>query len=234
MTHLHKSLIILAVALMPLGACDTTAFTNQAGAEVDEGNFGQPTMINAMAMRGEGDATQLLGHRFASEVNTTVTFAFNRAELTPDAMQILARQAAWIKQFPEVRFSVYGNTDLVGSEAYNKGLGLRRAQASVAYLVAQGVSRSRLQALVSYGKTRPVVNTQGPEERNRRTVTAVSGFGKGYSGLLNGKYAAIIMREYVDSATRTTATGTPSHITDPNSTGHSAPSGGGGGGKPGG
>ena len=202
MKILKKTLIITALALLPLSACDSPGFLNEAGSEVDEGNFGKPTMINSMAMMGEGDATQLLDHRFDSEVNTTVNFAFNRAELTPQAMQILSRQAAWIKQFPEVRFSVYGNTDLVGSEAYNKGLGLRRAQAAVSFLVSQGISRSRLQALVSYGETRPVVNTQAPEERNRRAVTAVSGFAKGYAGLLNGKYAAIIMREYIDSATR--------------------------------
>ena len=202
MKILKKTLIITALALLPLSACDSPGFLNEAGSEVDEGNFGKPTMINSMAMMGEGDATQLLDHRFDSEVNTTVNFAFNRAELTPQAMQILSRQAAWIKQFPEVRFSVYGNTDLVGSEAYNKGLGLRRAQAAVSFLVSQGISRSRLQALVSYGETRPVVNTTAPEVRNRRAVTTVSGFAKGYSGLLNGKYAAIIMREYIDSATR--------------------------------
>ena len=214
MKNLRKSLIITAIALLPLGACDTTAFTNEAGSEVDEGNFGNPTMMNAMAMAGEGDATQMLDHRFDSEVNTTVTFAFNRSELSPEAMQILSRQALWIKQFPEVRFSVYGNTDLVGSESYNHSLGLRRAQTAVAYLVSQGISRSRLAALVSYGETRPVVNTQAPEVRNRRAVTMVSGFAKGYSGLLNGKYAAIIMRQYVDSGERTTTTGTPVHIGD--------------------
>jgi hypothetical protein len=101
-----------------------------------------------------------------------------------------------------VRFSVYGHTDLVGTERYNKGLGLRRAQAAVAYLEGQGISGSRLVALVSYGETRPVVRTTAPEVRNRRAVTGVQGFAKGYSGLLNGKYAAIIMREYVESATR--------------------------------
>ena len=214
MKTLHKSLIITALALLPLSACDTTAFTREAGAEVNEGNFGNPTRMNAMAMAGEGDARQMLDSRFASEVNTTITFAFNRSDLTPEAMTILSRQATWIKQFPEVRFSVFGNTDLVGSEAYNKGLGLRRAQAAVSYLVGQGISRARLAALVSYGETRPVVNTQAPEERNRRAVTQVSGFGKGYAGLLNGKYAAIIMREYIDSATRTTNTGTPIHLGD--------------------
>lgn len=203
MKNIQKSLILSALALLPLAACDTTAFYREAGtAGASEGGYGNATTMNAAAMMGEGDARQLLSQRFANEVDTTVTFAFNRYDLSPQAAATLARQAGWIRQFPEIRFSVYGYTDLVGSEHYNKGLGLRRAQTVVNYLVSQGVSRSRLQALVSYGETRPVVQTQAPEQRNRRAITTVAGFTRGHSGLLNGKYAAVIMREYVASATQ--------------------------------
>lgn len=199
---LKTVLLCTSLAILPLAGCDQTAFLREAGSEVDEGGFGNPTMINGMAMMDEGGATLALAHRFDSEVQSTITFAFNRSDLSPDAIAVLKRQAAWIRQFPEVRFRVYGHTDLVGSNAYNYALGLRRANAVVAYLASQGISRSRLEALVSYGETRPVITTQSPEERNRRTVTEVSGFAKGYAGLLNGKYAAVIFREYVDSATR--------------------------------
>ena len=232
LSSLHKSLIIAALAPSPLSACEDSGFLKEVGSEVDEGNFGDLTMMNAMVLAGEGEARQMLDHRFDSEVNTTITFAFNRADLSPEAMQFLSRQANWIKQFPEVRFSVYGNTDLVGTESYNKTLGLRRAQAAVSYLVSHGISGSRLQALVSYDETRTVANTTAPEGRNRRAVTAVAGFTKSYSGLLNGKYAAIIMREYVDSATRTHQTGTPARMSDARSTGESMGGGGGGGAKP--
>lgn len=200
----------LIAALLALAACTT----GEVGSEVDEGAFGTPTMTNAMAMMGEGQATQMLGNRFNAENNTTVTFEFNSDVLSPAAKQTLATQAAWIRKFPEVKFSVYGHTDLVGSEGYNKGLGLRRAKAVVSFLAAQGIARGRLQALVSYGETQPVVATQTREERNRRAVTTVSGFAAGYEGRLNGKYAAIIMRDYVESATRAIepATGVQSEI----------------------
>ena len=101
-----------------------------------------------------------------------------------------------------MRFRVYGHTDLVGSDAYNKALGLRRAKAAVAYLSAQGIGTARLEAVVSYGKTRPVIQTPGPEERNRRTVTEVVGFVQNNPLVLNGKYAEIIMREYIKLAER--------------------------------
>ena len=70
----------------------------------------------------------------------------------------------------------------------------------VAYLSTLGVSRSRLEAVVSYGETQPLVVTQGRERRNRRTVTEVSGFVKGHPTVLDGKYAQIIYRDYIASA----------------------------------
>ena len=197
-----KFALPLLLALLPLAACDQSAFLSEAGSEVDEGNFGQPTMINSMAMMGEGQATVALGQRFASEVQTTITFEFNQSTISAAAAAVLDRQASWIKQFPEVRFRVYGYADLVGSNSYNYGLGLRRAKAVVAYLGSRGISTSRLEALVSYGETHPVIQTTAPEQRNRRTVTEVSGFTKGSAARLNGKYAAVIFREYVEGATR--------------------------------
>ncbi|MFN7222791.1 MAG: OmpA family protein [Paracoccaceae bacterium] len=186
-----------------LAACSTSpSFDRSLGYEVDEGGFGDVTRNNASVMSGEINATYQLNTRFRAEVPSTVTFAFNSAQLTPEARRILAQQADWIRQFPELRFSVYGHTDLVGSNSYNQRLGQRRAEAVVAFFASQGISRNRLQALVSYGKTRPVVATQGPEEANRRTVTEVAGFRKGSSAPLNGKYAQVIFREYVASATR--------------------------------
>ncbi len=186
-----------------LAACTATpGFDRELGYEVNEGGFGDVTRNNTAVMSGEINATYQLNTRFSAEVPSTVTFAFNSAQLTPEARRILAQQADWIRQFPELRFSVYGHTDLVGSNSYNQRLGKRRAEAVVAFFASQGISRNRLQALVSYGKTRPVVATQGPEEANRRTVTEVAGFAKGRSAPLNGKYAQIIFREYVASATR--------------------------------
>ncbi len=195
-----RALPLLAAALLSLAACDPTNFTREAGAEVDEGGFGNSTMNNTMVMSGERDYTIALAERFAREVPSTITFAFNSSDLTPEARATLAQQADWIRQFPEVRFRVYGHTDLVGSDAYNKALGLRRAKAAVRYLSSLGIGTARLEAVASFGKTRPVIQTPGPEQRNRRTVTEVSGFVRGNPMVLNGKYAAIIWRSYVAGA----------------------------------
>ncbi len=204
---------IALTGLAFLAACASSdpvysAFNREAGALLDTGNFGTATMNNTQIMNGEKRYTYDLSQRFASEVMTTVNFAFNSAVLDSGAQDTLREQAHWIRQFPEVRFRVYGHTDAVGSEAYNKRLGLSRAHAVVNFLASQGISKDRLEAVVSYGETQPLIVTEGRERRNRRTVTEVSGFVGSHPTVLEGKYAEIIYREYINSAVpRTTLEG---------------------------
>ncbi len=190
--------LLASTALLGLAACGetSTSFDKELGSEVDKGQFGNATMHNTLIQTGEMEYTVALAQRFANEVPDTVNFEFNRSDLSAEARSVLDKQANFIRQFPEVRFKVFGHTDLVGSAGYNQALGMRRANAVVNYLVGKGISRSRLEAVVSYGKTRPIIQTNQPEMRNRRTVTEVSGFVSNHPLVLNGKYAAIIWRTY--------------------------------------
>ncbi|CUH87608.1 Minor outer membrane protein Omp16 [Phaeobacter sp. CECT 5382] len=185
-----------------LGLVLTTASCGyrEAGEPLDGAVFGVAANDNAAVMSGERDFAVQLAERFAREVPTTINFDFDDARLDGTARAVLDRQAAWIKQFPEVRFRVYGHTDSVGGSGYNKQLGRRRARAAVNYLVSKGISRARLEAMVSYGETQPLILTNTRERRNRRTVTQVSGFYKGHPSVLDGKYAQVVYREYVESA----------------------------------
>jgi len=221
----HKKSALAAASFLALSACTTgqdffadgklfDSWTQEAGSFIDEGQFGNPTMRNSQIMSGERSFVVDLNNRFSNEVAPMVNFAFDSALLDAQAQETLRKQADWIRQFPEVRFRVYGHTDLVGTNAYNKRLGMRRARAVVSYLSSQGISRSRLQAVVSFGETQPLIVTQSRERRNRRTITEVSGLVERNPALLNGKYAEVIFREYVASATEqpfadtTTLTGT--------------------------
>ena len=188
---------LVPAALVALAGCD---MTREAGASLDRGTFGDATMTNTLIQSGDLSYMVALTEKFAADVQNTVNFEFDSAVLDAEAQAILRRQADWIRQFPEIRFRVYGHTDLVGSDAYNKALGQRRANAVVGYLVSQGVSRARLEAVASFGETRPLVYTEGPERANRRTVTEVSGLVARRPAPLDGKYAALIYREYVASA----------------------------------
>ncbi len=197
--------LLASAGLAALTACSGTpgeVFRSygESGALVDNGSFGNANMRNHLVMTGQEGYVLNLSNRFSSEVLTTVTFAFNSAQLDNAARDTLRQQARWIKQFPEVRFKVYGHTDAVGSAGYNKNLGMRRARAAVGYLVSQGISRNRLEAVVSFGEQQPLIVTQGRERRNRRTVTEVSGFVQSNQMIMDGKYAEVIYREYIKSA----------------------------------
>lgn len=207
---MRRLLITIPAALGLLAGCapDPTqpSFFGEAGQAPNDGGFGNATMNNILIQSGQMSYAVSLSRRFAETVPTTINFAFDSAELDAQARAALDQQANFINQFPEVRFAVYGHTDLVGSSAYNYQLGLRRARAAVAYLVSRGVSQSRLEALVSEGETMPLIATQQPERANRRTVTDVQGFVQTNRSVLDGKYAEIIYRDYVASAGVTQAT----------------------------
>jgi len=204
-----SGLIVMAACAPPDGEVVQSYFS-EAGALVDNGSFGESVMNNHLVMTGERSYVLDLSNRFSQEVPSMVNFAFDSAALDASARETLREQARWIRQFPEVRFRVYGHTDAVGPNTYNKSLGQRRAEAVVGYLVSQGISRSRLEAVASFGETQPLVVTQGRERRNRRTVTEVTGFVSSHPHVMDGKYAEVVYREYVESAvpgTEISATG---------------------------
>lgn len=192
--YLRKLRLVPIIPLALLG-CDQRPL----GSNLDEGAFGNPTMTYTLYQTGELNFTQELAERFAREVPTMINFEFNSAVLDQRARTILREQAAFILAFPEVRFTVYGHTDLVGSDAHNQRLGERRARAAVDYLADQGIERSRLDALVSLGETQPIVATENRERRNRRTVTEVTGFIEAHPMVLDGNYARIVFRSYAGS-----------------------------------
>lgn len=197
--------LLITVSALALSACSQQgqvykSYFGEAGNLIDGGTFGNSTAHNEAVARGDRNFVVDLTNKFSNDVPTRVTFGFDSAQLDTSAQAVLREQAKWIRQFPEVRFRVYGHTDLVGSATYNKNLGQRRANAVVAFLVSQGISKSRLEAVSSFGETQPLVATQNRERKNRRTVTEVSGFVESNPALLDGRYAQVIHREYLESA----------------------------------
>lgn len=92
---------------------------------------------------------------FRVSVGDRVFFGYDRFDLSPEARSILERQAAWLRQYPNVRLLVAGNCDERGTREYNLALGARRAAAVRDYLVGLGVAANRMET-VSYGKERPL------------------------------------------------------------------------------
>ncbi len=118
----------------------------------------------------QGDLENSAGHR--------VFFAYDQYTLTPQAQATLARQAAWLQEYPETRIKLAGNCDERGTREYNLALGARRAEAARSYLVSLGVSANRI-TTVSYGKERPIATGSNEQAwaQNRNATTTIESVG---------------------------------------------------------
>lgn len=210
MKTINKTLLACGASVLALSACSPinntlnkgfSTLNWEAGKELNEGNFGNPSLNNTIvqaAYSGQNGLLLDLSRKFEKDVPPMINFEFNSSRLDATSRKILTEQANWIKQFPEIKFRVYGHTDLVGSNQVNKRLGLRRANRAVNFLISQGINADRLEAVTSFGETQPLIVTEGRERRNRRTVTEVLGFARNFVGDdLDGKYAHLIYRAYV-------------------------------------
>lgn len=87
----------------------------------------------------------------------TVRFDFDKHNIKPEATPLLDEVIVVLKQNPETKVELQGHTDNTGTNAYNKSLSMRRANAVANYLTGKGILKSRLPAK-GYGENRPVAS----------------------------------------------------------------------------
>jgi peptidoglycan-associated lipoprotein len=88
-----------------------------------------------------------------------VFFDFDKSDLRPDGEATLLRNAAWLRRWPAVTVRIDGCADPRGTNEYNIGLGLRRADTVRAFLAAQGVAIERV-SVQSLGESQLVCTEQ--------------------------------------------------------------------------
>jgi OOP family OmpA-OmpF porin len=106
--------------------------------------------------------------------SATVNFKFNSDKLDPDARQALDQMVAG-NNYKRFYIAVEGFTDRTGNDEYNEALSKRRADAVVAYLVAQhDIPVYRIQ-MIGLGKDKPVddAKTRAARAKNRRVEVTV-------------------------------------------------------------
>jgi OOP family OmpA-OmpF porin len=104
-----------------------------------------------------------------------IYFAVNRAALKSESYAVLKEAVEVLKKHPTIRIEVVGHTDSTGSDAFNRDLSLRRAEAVADYLVSRGVSRSALTP-VGRGEAMPIAtnDTATGRANNRRVELVIS------------------------------------------------------------
>lgn len=84
-----------------------------------------------------------------------IYFDYNKSDIRPDAALELTKIVSALKQIKTMVISARSHTDSRGRDSYNLSLSDRRAQATVAYIISQGVESSRISGK-GYGETQLV------------------------------------------------------------------------------
>jgi peptidoglycan-associated lipoprotein len=98
-----------------------------------------------------------------------IYFAFDSADLLPEARRELETLAGWLGKAPAATVTIEGHADARGTAEYNVALGERRARVIREFLVRLGIAADRL-SVISFGEERPAVAGDGEASwaRNRR------------------------------------------------------------------
>lgn len=178
---------------IPAGVCSTLRWTSTGASEVRLDPGAGPVPVSGSKVvcpTGTGTYTVTAsgpgGSRSASatvtvapaplprkeelRIHLRIEFETDKAEIQPKYRDEIGRVAEFMKKYPQVKGTIEGHTDDVGSEEYNLSLSKRRADAVRRELVERyGIAGDRL-GTAGYGFSRPVAGngTDEGRQRNRR------------------------------------------------------------------
>ena len=83
-----------------------------------------------------------------------IYFDYDKFDITPLAVNELAKVVFIMRKFPKIRIKIESHTDSRGKDAYNLKLSDNRAKSTRDYILAQGIDPSRIESAIGYGETR--------------------------------------------------------------------------------
>jgi outer membrane protein OmpA-like peptidoglycan-associated protein len=122
----------------------------------------------------EGAQVSRVGEGIAVTFESGILFPFDSEQVLPAGRTNLQRLATTLQRYPGSEVLIVGHTDNVGSAAYNQRLSERRAEAAAQILVANGISRARIQT-AGRAFHEPIASneTDAGRQQNRRVEIAI-------------------------------------------------------------
>jgi peptidoglycan-associated lipoprotein len=98
-----------------------------------------------------------------------VFFEYDSYDITQQYQRVLQADASFLKQHPNMKFTIEGHCDERGSTEYNLALGDNRANSTKQALISLGIPAARIRT-ISYGKEKPFCteSTEACWAQNRR------------------------------------------------------------------
>lgn len=102
-----------------------------------------------------------------------INFATAKSDIQPESQKIIEQIVAMLKSNPNLKISIEGHTDNVGTPALNQTLSDTRANSVMKALILNGIDKSRLSAK-GWGQTKPITdNTTNENKAKNRRVEIV-------------------------------------------------------------
>jgi OOP family OmpA-OmpF porin len=152
------------------------AAVDARGCELDDDKDGVVNRLDKCPNTRAGAQVDVNGCEIMAEITLPgVTFQSNSDRLVPGTESVLNDAATTLIRNPSITVEVAGHTDSDGAAEYNESLSARRAATVRDYLIARGVSESRMTAR-GYGESQPVDSNATPAGKaaNRRVVLRIT------------------------------------------------------------
>ena len=99
-----------------------------------------------------------------------IFFEYDKFDITPETKPELDRLVSMMKEYPEMTITISGHTDDRGTDNYNMILSNNRAKSVYDYIIASGISDTRL-SYQGFGESKPVApNTEDQGRQLNRRV----------------------------------------------------------------
>lgn len=176
-----RAILIAAIAVagtLAVGACSTTPTDEeQKPAGVEERSPGTP---GAAGERPGVSTVDLTSKPAPSDIDElkdpasplskrSIYYDFDKFDVKEEYRPLVEAHAKYLREHPQAKVLIQGNTDERGSREYNLALGQKRAEAVRRALAVLGVSDQQMEA-VSFGEERPraLGNDEASHAENRR------------------------------------------------------------------
>jgi len=166
-------LVVVLVALVFLGGCCQPEVVKP----VEEAKPAPPPekKVEEVVVAPKPPEVKVEAPKLVEEVVLEdIFFALDKYSLTDEAKATLERNAAKIKNNPDLKVRIEGTCDERATNKYNMALGEKRANNAKKYLIDLGVKEEQL-STVSYGEEKPYCTEKNEEcwAKNRRDHFAI-------------------------------------------------------------
>lgn len=138
--------VVKMIAAKPNYSSDekTVETTKENGAEIKDINF-ELSNYDDLVVKKKGVEKV--------DVNP-IYFDYDKYDITPLAIEELAKVVFIMKKFPNIRIKIESHTDSRGKDSYNLKLSDNRAKSTRDYIVSQDIDASRIESAIGYGESR--------------------------------------------------------------------------------